>query len=482
MFETISRKLETALQRLRSKGRLSEADVSEALREVRLALLEGDVHYQVVADLLQRVRAKVEGAELQRSIDPAQLVVKAVHDELVATLGGQPARLKMSSIPPTIVFLVGLQGSGKTTTAGKLAVRLRRDGRRPILVACDLQRPAAVEQLRQVAAKAQVPIYAEDPPGDPVEVANRALEYVRTTDRDVMVVDTAGRLAVDDQLMRELALLKEELRPHAVLLVVDAMTGQDAVNVATQYVERVGIDGVILSKLDGDARGGAAISVRAVSGAPIYFAGVGERLEDLEVFYPDRMAGRILGMGDVATLVEKAQAAMSPDSTRTLQEKILGGAYDLEDFLTQMRQLRGAGPLGKLLSLLPGIPGIGKIQESDVDEREIARLEAIILSMTPEERRNPKIIDGSRKRRIARGSGVDVSDVNVLLQQFSAVQAMMRQLGAATRPGKLRRLAALGLEGFDPAQVGLGAGAPLPGGAPKRRPPKSRSKKKKRRK
>ena len=441
MFEALSDRLEAAFRRLRSRGRLSEADVDEALREIRVALLEGDVHYKVAKDLISRVRERAIGAEVQTSLQPGHQVVKIVHEELIRTLGQDPVKLRLASIPPTIIFMVGLQGSGKTTTAGKLAYYLKRQGKKPILAACDLQRPAAVEQLVKVGDRAGVPVYSEVPPQNPVDVAMRALEYTRTTDHDVMIVDTAGRLAVDEELMQELSRLRQSLAPHLVLLVVDAMTGQDAVSVAQNFVERVGVDGVILSKLDGDARGGAAISVREVTGAPIYFAGTGEGLADLEPFYPDRMAGRILGMGDVLTLIDKAGQAIDREQALTLQEKIAAGGFDLEDFLQQMRQLKKAGPLTKLLSLLPGIPGVGKIKEEDLDDKELSRVEAIILSMTPEERRNPKVIDGSRRRRIARGSGTSPQDVNALLRQFGEVQKMMRQLASVASPIKAMKMA-----------------------------------------
>lgn len=474
MFEALTNRLDSVFQRLRSRGRLREADVEEALREIRVALLEGDVNYKVAKDLIARVRERAIGAEVQKSLHPGHQVVKIVHEELIRTLGGEPVKLRLASIPPTIVFLAGLQGSGKTTTAAKLAAHLRRQSKNPILVACDLQRPAALDQLRKVGNRAGVPVYFEEPPASPVEVGVRALEYVETTDHDVMIVDTAGRLAVDEELMEELSMLKERLAPHDVLLVIDAMTGQDAVTVAQEFVDRVGVDGVILSKLDGDARGGAAISVREVTGAPIYFAGTGEGLEDLEPFYPDRMAGRILGMGDVLTLIDKAEQAIDRDQVESLQQKIVGGGLDLEDFLQQMRRLRKAGPFSKLLSLLPGIPGIGKLNEEDVDEAEIARLEAIILSMTPEERRNPKIIDGSRRKRIARGSGMSTQDVNALLRHFGEAQKMMKQLASIGSPGKLMRAAA-------PRGAGP-AGAVVGGGLPKRPATRSRSRSQKRKK
>lgn len=476
MFEALTDRLDSVFRRLRSKGRLGETDVDAALREIRVALLEGDVNYKVARDLIARVRERAVGAEVQKSLQPGHQVVKIVHEELIRTLGGEPVKLKLASIPPTIIFLAGLQGSGKTTTAGKLAAYLRRQSKNPILVACDLQRPAAVDQLQKIAARAGVPVYCEAPPADPVGVGMRALEFVKTTDHDVMIVDTAGRLAVDDDLMTELKTLAERLQPQDVLLVVDAMTGQDAVNVAQEFVDRVGVDGVILSKLDGDARGGAAISVREVTGAPIYFVGTGEALGDLEPFYPDRMAGRILGMGDVLTLIEKAEQAIDREHAASLQQKIAAGGFDLEDFLQQMRQLRRAGPFSKLLSLLPGIPGIGKLNEEDIDESEIARLEAIILSMTPQERRNPKMIDGSRKKRIARGSGTDTQDVNALLRQFVEVQKMMKQLTSVGSSKKLMQLA---------AGRGMDLATAASGGAMPRRAPRSsggRAQKKKKRK
>lgn len=480
MFEALTDRLESAFQRLRSRGRLSEADVDEALREIRVALLEGDVNYKVAKGLVARVRERAVGVEVQKSLQPGHQVVKIVHEELVRTLGQEPVKLRLASIPPTIIFLVGLQGSGKTTTAGKLAQYLKRQGKRPILVACDLQRPAAIDQLVKVGSRVGVPVYSEPPPRDPVEVATRALEYTSTTDHDVMIIDTAGRLAVDEELMEELSRLREKLHPHEVLLVVDAMTGQDAVTVAQHFVERVGVDGVILSKLDGDARGGAAISVREVTGAPIYFAGTGEALSDLEPFYPDRMAGRILGMGDVLTLIDKAEEAIDREEAHNLQQKIAEGGFDLEDFLRQMHQLKKAGPLTKLLSLLPGIPGIGKFKEEDLDERELARLEAIILAMTPQERRNPKLIDGSRRRRIARGSGTTTQEVNALLRQFGEVQKMMKQLATVASPKQAIRLARGG--GFDAQAAALLTGTPsAQSGRPKRKSQKNQKKKKRRR-
>ncbi len=475
MFENLTSRLESAFHRLRSKGRLTESDVDEALREIRIALLEGDVNFRVAKDLIARVRERAVGAEVQRSLQPGHQVVKIVHEELIRTLGGSPVKLKLASIPPTVIFLVGLQGSGKTTTAAKLAYFLKRQSKNPILVACDLQRPAAVDQLKKVGSRAGVPVYSRTPPADPIEVGVSALEYAKTTDHDVVIVDTAGRLAVDEELMGELARLRERLDPHEVLLVVDAMTGQDAVSVAQEFVERVGVDGLILSKLDGDARGGAAISVREVTGAPIYFVGTGEALGDLEQFHPDRMAGRILGMGDVLTLIEKAEQAIDRQQAERFQHKLLGGEFDLEDFLSQMRQLRKAGPFGKLLSLLPGIPGIGRLREEDIDEKEISRIEAIILSMTKEERRNPKIIDGSRRKRIAKGSGVTTQDVNLLLRQFGEVQKMMKQLTAGGSPRQLIRLAAA--QGIDLGGVGGG----IPGPPGQNRKPKQRPHKKKKR-
>lgn len=431
MFETLTERLTGALSRLRGKGRLRPEDVSEALREVRLALLEADVDFRVVRDLVARIREEATGAEVLQSLSPAQTVVKIVHDRLQELLGTTVARLTLSPSPPTVLLLVGLQGSGKTTLAAKLALHLRREGHRPLLVAADRQRPAAQEQLQVLGARAEVPVFAADLPA--VEVAAAGVQHAVSLGRDVVVVDTAGRLQIDEELMDELAQMKARVRPHEVLLVLDSMMGQEAVKVAQAFHQRVGVDGVVLTKLDGDARGGAALSVRAVTGLPIKFASTGERLEALEPFYPDRMASRILGMGDVLSLIERAQAQVRPEDAAALERKMRRGELDLEDLLQQMRQLRRAGPLRELLAMIPGFGQLRQLKDLSVDDRQVARMEAIILSMTPKERRHPEIIDGSRRRRIARGSGTTVQDVNRLLRQFEQMRRLVKQAGASRR-------------------------------------------------
>ena len=433
-FEGLAEKLQSVFKRLRGKGKLSEADVEAALREVRLALLEADVHFKVVKDFIARVRERAVGQEVLASLTPAQQVIKIVHDELTRLMGGQQARLDLGGEPPVVILLVGLQGSGKTTTAAKLARQLARQGRQPLLVAADVYRPAAIEQLVTLGGQIGVPVYAPGPDRDPVEIARGGVEEARRRGRDVVLVDTAGRLHVDQQLMEELERIREEVRPREILLVVDAMTGQDAVNVAEEFHRRLGIDGVILTKLDGDARGGAALSVRAVTGRPIKFVGLGERVDQLEPFHPERMASRILGMGDVLSLIEKAQAAFDAEQARRFERKLREQRFDLEDFLEQLRQVRKLGPLDQLLAMIPGLGG--RVRDLSVDERELRRIEAIIQSMTPEERRHPEIINASRRRRIARGSGTRVQDVNRLLKQFAETQRLMKQVTGAARKGR----------------------------------------------
>ena len=433
-FEGLAEKLQTVFRRLRGKGRLSEADVEAALREVRLALLEADVHYRVVKDFIGRVRERAVGQEVLESLTPAQQVIKIVHEELTRLMGGQHTRLDLGGEPPVPVMLVGLQGSGKTTTAAKLARLLVRQGRQPLLVAADVYRPAAVEQLVTLGQQIQVPVYAPGTDRDPVAIAREGVAEGRRRGRDVVILDTAGRLHVDDALMAELERIRQAVAPRETLLVVDAMTGQDAVNVAAAFHQRLGIDGVILTKLDGDARGGAALSVRAVTGRPIKFVGLGERVDQLEPFHPERMASRILGMGDVLSLIEKAQAAFDAQQAQRLERKLREQTFDLEDFLEQLRQVRKMGPLDQLLAMIPGLAG--RLQGVRVDEDELRRIEAIIQSMTPEERRHPEIINASRRRRIARGSGTRVQDVNRLLKQFAETQRLMKQMAGAARRGR----------------------------------------------
>jgi signal recognition particle subunit SRP54 len=422
VFDALQDRLDGIFTKLRSRGRLSDKDIDEVAREIRLALLEADVNVRVVRAFIDRIKAQAVGADLSKSLSPAQQFIKIVHDELVATLGGQTGKLTMSPKPPTVVMLAGLQGSGKTTAAGKLARLLKSQGLQPLLVGADLQRPAAVEQLRVLARRVDVPFYSE--PSDPIAVARNAIEEAARLGRNIVIVDTAGRLQIDAELMDELRHIRDAVQPHDTLLVVDAMTGQEAVNVAESFNDTIGLDGVILTKIDGDARGGAALSVKEVTGKPILFAGTGEKLEDFEPFHPDRMASRILGMGDVLTLIEKAEAAYDVEQRQRAEEIVREGTFTLDDFLDQMQQVKKMGPLQNVLGMMPGMPK--ELKNADIDEGELAKVEAIIRSMTPYERRKPDVINGSRRSRIARGSGVKPSDVSGLLKQFKQMQQMMR--------------------------------------------------------
>jgi signal recognition particle subunit SRP54 len=429
MFDTLSSRLEAALGRLRSRGRLSEQDIDEALRQIRVALLEADVNLGVARGFVSRVRERALGAEVSSSLTPAQQVVKYVHEELKAVLGGEALRVTYAPRPPTVVLLAGLQGSGKTTASAKLALWFKHQGRQPLLVGADLQRPAAVEQLRVLGDQAGVSVFSR--PGDPVSVAASGLEEATRLGRDVVVVDTAGRLAVDRALMDEVSRIADATRPHYTFLVVDAMTGQDAVNTASAFHAALALDGVILTKLDGDARGGAALSVKEVVGRPIAFASTGERLGDFDAFHPDRMASRILGMGDVLSLIERAERQMDRTVAARGAERLAEGSFSLEDFLDQMRQVRRMGPLASIISMLPGVPS--ELRHAEIDDRELDRVEAIICSMTPQERRDPSIINGSRRLRIARGSGRTTAEVNELLRQFKEMQRMMKSLPGLQR-------------------------------------------------
>ena len=433
MFDALSDRLDAALSEVRSRGTLSEDDVAKALRAIRLALLEADVNFQVVKTFTAAVKERALGAEVLRSLNPAQQVVKVVRDELTELMGGSGGELAFAAKDPTVILIAGLQGSGKTTAAAKLARHLREErGMDVALAACDVYRPAAVEQLVLVGGQAGATVYEQGTQRDPVAIAEWALERARAEGRDALIIDTSGRLHVDDELMEELARIKQRTQPHDVLLVVDAMTGQDAVNVAERFAEVASFDGAILSKLDGDARGGAALSVKAVTGKPILFASTGERLDAFERFHPDRMAQRILGMGDVLTLVEKAERQVDEDKARELEHKIRTQSFTLDDFLEQMQQIRGMGPIGSLLKM---IPGMGReLGPLDVDERELDRVQAIITSMTAEERSDPTILNGSRRRRIARGSGTSVQAVNELVKQFGQMQKLMRSLSEGKMP------------------------------------------------
>ena len=431
MLEALSDRLGAIFARLRSHGRLTESDVGEALREVRVALLEADVSLPVAKDFVARVRERAVGTDVLTSLTPAQSVIKVVHDELVALLGGASARLKFADAPPTVIMLVGLQGSGKTTQAGKLALRLKEQGRRSLLVAADVQRPAAIAQLQTLGKQIDLPVYDEGA-GDPVRIAQHGVAEAKRLGIPTVIVDTAGRLQIDDALMKELERMKQAVAPNEILLVADAMSGQEATNVAKGFNDLLSITGVILTKLDGDTRGGAALSIHYVTGAPIKFIGVGEKLSALEQFHPERLASRILGMGDVLTLIEKTQAVYSEDEARALATKLRKQDFTLDDFLTQLRQVRKMGAMSDILKM---IPGMSKALPKDVeiDDGELSKIEAIICSMTLRERDNPALLNGSRRKRIARGSGTEVSDVNRLVKQFEASRQMMKQLTGGKR-------------------------------------------------
>ena len=434
MFDSLSDRLGATLDGLKGKGRLSEDDINTAMREIRLALLEADVNFGVVKDFVARVRERAMGAEVMDSLTPGQQVVKIVHEELTSLMGEAGTKLSFSNRPPTVILMAGLQGPGKTTASGKLARLLAKQKRSPALVACDVHRPAAIQQLQTLGKSLQVPVF-ERGTADPVETAAWGIEQAKAQGRDVVIVDTAGRLHIDDQMMDELVRIKKAVKPHNVLLVLDSMSGQDAVTTAEAFSEAVDYDGVILTKLDGDARGGAALAVRAVTGKPIKFVSVGERLDQLEEFHPDRMASRILGMGDVMSLIERAQDQFDEDEAREMEAKLRKADFTLEDFLGQLRQVRKMTQGQGMAGLLGMIPGVGRqVKNMKVDERQIDRIEAIILSMTPAERRNHRLITGSRRRRIAAGSGTSVQTVNQLLAQFKQVQKMMKQVGKGKMP------------------------------------------------
>src|SRR3954452_3658412 len=425
MFDALFGRFEGIFARLGRKGRLSEAGIDEVLREIRLALLEADVNFKVVRGFVARVKDDLVGQQLSEALNPAQQVVQAVHRELIATLGGETIRITPSPKPPTVVLMAGLQGSGKTTASAKLANWFKSKGRHPLLVGADLQRPAAVDQLRTLGNQVGVPVFSEAT--DPVAVAKASLDEARKTGRDVVILDTAGRLAIDGELMEQVRQISEISRPDYTFLVIDAMTGQDAVATAEAFHETLALDGVILTKLDGDARGGAALSVKEVVGRPIAFASTGEKLKDFDLFHPDRLAGRILGMGDMLTLIEKAEEVFEKEEAEEAANRLLEGQFTLEDFLEQMQQVKKMGPLGGIMKMLPGIPK--EVRNTEIDDRELARVEAMIYSMTVAERRKPDLIDNSRRERIAKGSGMQVTDVSALIAQFREMQKMMKRMG-----------------------------------------------------
>ncbi len=435
-FEGLADKLEEAFKKLKSKGSLTEADVKEAMREVRLALLEADVSYKVAKDFTKTVTERAIGAQVMESLTPGQMVIKIVNEELTALMGGTKSRLAVANHPPTVVMMCGLQGSGKTTHSAKIALMLKNQGHRPLLVACDIYRPAAIKQLQVVGEQAGVPVF-EMGTENPVKIAENAIKLAKDQGYDYVFLDTAGRLHIDEELMQELKSIKGTVHPHEILLVVDAMTGQDAVNVATSFNEALGIDGLVLTKLDGDTRGGAALSARAVTGKPIKFVGVGEKLGDLDVFHPDRMASRILGMGDVLSLIEKAEQSIDEKKAAELEAKLRENKFDLNDLIEQIEQVRKMGSIKDTLKMLPGIGK--KVDDIDIDERKFDRLRALVESMTPAERAKPDIINPSRKKRIAAGSGQTVEDVNKLLSQFKQMQKLFKQLGGKSGSKRKKR-------------------------------------------
>ena len=440
-FESLGDKLQGVFKKLRGKGKLSEKDIKDAMREIKLALLEADVNFKVVKEFVATVSEKALGHEIMESLTPAQQLVKIVNEELTQMIGGETSRLEFSNRPPTVIMMCGLQGAGKTTATGKLALNLRKQGKRPLMIACDVYRPAAVKQLQVLGDQVQIPVFEMGTDISPVKIAKEAVEYAVKHGNDPVIIDTAGRLHIDEQLMEELAEIKSELNPTEILLVVDAMTGQDAVNVAKSFNEQLDITGVILSKLDGDTRGGAALSVKQVTGKPIKFASVGEKLSDLEQFHPDRMASRILGMGDVLTLIDKAQEAIDDKQARELEAKLRKQQFDFDDFLEQLKQIKKLGSFSQILGMLPGVDK-KMIESVDTEENEkrLKHIEAIIQSMTQEERRNPKLIGASRKVRISKGSGTRVQDVNQLLKQFEDMQKVIKQLGSGKQQRMLKRL------------------------------------------
>ena len=424
-FEGLSSKLQEFTKKLRGKTRITESDLNEMLREVKLALLEADVNYKIVKEFVSSIHDKALGQDVLKSLTPGQQVIKIVKDELVELLGGVESKINFSSNPPTVIMLVGLQGSGKTTTAGKLANLLRKQGKKPLLVACDVYRPAAIKQLQVVGGQLNIPVFANETSKDVVHIAKQAMNVAMSKLNDVIILDTAGRLHIDEVLMNELKTLKSNVRPHEILLVVDSMTGQDAVNVAESFNEALGIDGVVLTKLDGDTRGGAALSVKKVTGRPIKFAATGEKLSDIEVFHPDRMASRILGMGDVLSIIEKAEESFDEEEALKMEKQLKKGNFDLNDYLAQLRQIKKMGSFSGLLKM---IPGMNALKDVDIDDHEFVKIEAIITSMTEEERRNPKILNGSRRIRIAKGSGTSVPQINKFMQSFELTQKMMRKM------------------------------------------------------
>lgn len=433
-FEGLSERLQGITRKLKGKARITESDLKEVLREVKLALLEADVNYKIVKEFISVIEQKALGQDVLKSLTPGEQVVKIVRDEMIQLLGGTESKINFTPNPPTIIMLVGLQGSGKTTTAGKLANLFRKEGKKPLLVACDVYRPAAIKQLQVVGKQLNIPVFANESSKDVVLIAKQALSHAISKLNDVVILDTAGRLHIDEELMNELKNVKANVKPHEILLVVDSMTGQDAVNVAQSFNENLGIDGVILTKLDGDTRGGAALSVKKVTNRPIKFAATGEKLSDIEVFHPDRMTSRILGMGDVLSIIEKAEEAFDEEEAIKLEKKLRKEGFDLDDYLTQLRQIKKMGSFSAILKM---IPGLNMVKESDIDEKEFTKIEAIICSMTAEERRTPKLLNASRRIRIAKGSGTKVQDVNKFMNSFEQTQKIMKKMQSEKNINKM---------------------------------------------
>lgn len=433
-FEGLSSRLQEITRKIKGEARITENNMKDMLREVKLALLEADVNYKIVKEFIANIQEKALGQDVMKSLKPGEQVVKIVKDELVELLGGTDSKLNISPNPPTVIMLVGLQGAGKTTMAGKLANYLRKNGKKPLMVACDVYRPAAVKQLQVVGSQLNIPVYSEDNSKDVVGIAKRAMNTAISKLNDVVILDTAGRLQIDETLMQELQNVKKQVRPHEILLVVDAMTGQEAVNVAQTFNEKVGIDGVILTKLDGDTRGGAALSVKKVTGKPIKFIGVGEKLNELEEFHPDRMASRILGMGDILSVIEKAEQSIDLEEAQKLEKQLQKNKFDLDDYLMQIKQIKKMGSFSSILKMLPGM---GKLKDIDIDDKEFDKIEAMISSMTKKERRDPKILNASRRKRIAQGSGTQVHDINKFMESFEMTQKMMKQM---KNKGQMRKM------------------------------------------
>ena len=443
-FEGLSSRLQEITRKIKGEARITESNMKDMLREVKLALLEADVNYKIVKEFIANIQEKALGQDVMKSLKPGEQVVKIVRDEMVELLGGADSKINISSNPPTVIMLVGLQGAGKTTMAGKLANYLRKEGKKPLMVACDVYRPAAVKQLQVVGASLNIPVYAEEGSKDVVGIAKRAMNTAMKKLNDVVIVDTAGRLQIDENLMQELQDVKKAVRPHEILLVVDAMTGQEAVNVAETFNNKVGIDGIVLTKLDGDTRGGSALSVKKVTGKPIKFIGVGEKLNELEAFHPDRMASRILGMGDVLSIVEKAEQAIDLEEAEKLEKQLQKNKFDLDDYLAQLKQIKKMGSISSILKMLPGA---NKLKDIEVDEKEFVRIEAIITSMTAKERKNPSLLNASRRKRIAKGSGTQVHDINKFMESFEMTQKMMKQM--KSKGGMRRMMKGLKLDQMD---------------------------------